>query len=271
MVAFPNAKINLGLNVISKRADGYHNISSCFYPIGWCDVLEIIPADKFKFSTSGLPIEGSKENNLCVKAFRLLEQDFNLKPVHIHLHKVIPLGAGLGGGSSDGAFTLKLLNELFQLNISIEKLKSYAAVLGSDCTFFINNKPSLVSGVGEKLEIIDFSLKEYQMMVIYPDIHVPTSMAYQGINPETPEMSVQEILSSDIGSLKENLNNDFEFPVGKVNSKILEIKEKLYQGGAIYASMSGSGSAVYGIFNKNQDLNQMKTQFDSLLIWMEQF
>lgn len=269
MITFPNAKINLGLNVISKRSDGYHNISSCFYPIGWSDVLEIIPSKSFQFTTSGLPISRNIDTNLCVKAFRLLEKEYHLNPVHIHLHKVIPMGSGLGGGSSDGAFTLKLLNQLFKLNKSTEKLQHYASLLGSDCTFFIKNKPALISGTGNRLTLSDFDLKDCQIIVVCPNIHISTRITYQEINPQAPDKYIQDILLSGIKSFKKTLKNDFEKSIN--NTEIFKVKKELYQKGAIYASMSGSGSSVYGLFSSDIDLNKIKTHFDTYVTWKEFF
>jgi len=267
LVTFPNAKINLGLDVISKRDDGYHNISSCFYPICWSDVLEIISSKKFQFSTSGLSISGEANNNICVKAYDLLAKEYTLTPVHIHLHKIIPMGAGLGGGSSDGAFTLKLLNELFELNIPLERLQYYAAQLGSDCPFFIDNQPSLVSGVGDKLVPIDFKLGVHQLIVIYPDIHIPTKIAYQGIKSNLPVIPIKDIFSGGLHSFKKVLKNDFEKSIN--NQEILNIKKELYSQGAIYASMTGSGSAVYGVFDADKNLKEVKSCFSGNVVWIE--
>ncbi len=267
MIAFPNAKINLGLDILSKRPDAYHNISSCFYPIGWSDVLEIIPSNEFQFTSSGLAIAGNTESNLCVKAYKLLSSSYKITPVHIHLHKIIPMGAGLGGGSSDGAFTLKLLNQLLQLDIPIEKLKLFAAQLGSDCTFFIENTPALVTGVGEIINPISFSLSAYQLVVIYPKIHVSTASAFQEIIPQYPDVPIEEIISGGIVSFKGKLKNDFENSIFKSTPELAKIKEMLYEQGAIYASMSGSGSALYGIFNKKTSLDEFEKKFAGNAIW----
>ena len=253
MIAFPNAKINLGLNVVSKRPDGYHNIQSCFYPVAWCDILEIIPADEFSFTTSGLVIPGSRHQNLCVKAYQLIEKEHDIGPVQLHLHKVIPMGAGLGGGSSDGTFTLKLLNDLFELQLSDETLRQYAAQLGSDCSFFVENRPTYVSGTGNVFHDIQINLKDYKICIIHPGDHVSTVEAYTGIKPKMPERSIDRIIEQhDIVQWKDNLINDFEISVVPRIPKITTIKNDLYTYGALYASMTGSGSAVYGIFDKNK-------------------
>lgn len=255
MVVFPHCKINLGLHVISKRDDGYHNIETCFYPVPWRDVLEIIKSNQFSFSQSGLTIPGNAGENLCVKAYQLLQKDFNLTPVQIHLHKVIPTGAGLGGGSSDAAFTLRALNSIFNLNLSQTALKSYAAQLGSDCTFFIDDKPMLASGRGEILSETSLSLKGKYLVIIKPDIHVSTAEAYSGVRPKQPAQSISKIINEAIPNWKADLSNDFEESVFKNHSSIKEIKAKLYLHGARYASMSGSGAAVFGIFDYPADLH----------------
>lgn len=269
MVVFPNAKINLGLNVVSKREDGYHNISSCFYPINWSDILEIIPSEIFQFTSSGLIIEGAEKNNLCVKAYNLLSEAYNIPRVQIHLHKVIPMGAGLGGGSSDGAFTLMLLNEIFDLRLSTLKLQEFAGKLGSDCPFFINNTSSMVSGVGEILKPLNFSLKRYDLVVIYPEVHISTLEAYQGITPKQPIKAINTILNTDISIWRKELKNDFENSILSNHSEINIIKESLYSLGAKYVSMSGSGSAVYGVFQKNNELKNMKNLYEKYLTWYE--
>ncbi len=257
MVVFPHCKINLGLHVISKRDDGYHNIETCFYPVPWRDVLEIIKSNQFSFSQSGLKIPGNAGENLCVKAYQLLQKDFNLTPVQIHLHKVIPTGAGLGGGSSDAAFTLRALNYIFNLNLSQTALKSYAAQLGSDCTFFIDDKPMLASGRGEILSETSLSLKGKYLEIIKPEIHVSTAEAYAGVKPKQPAQSIFKIISEPILFWKDSLSNDFEESVFKKHAVIKETKEKLYQYGASYASMSGSGAAVFGVFDSPVDLKNL--------------
>ena len=191
MVSFPPCKINLGLNVVSKRSDGYHDIETCFYPVPLTDALEIIKADRFSFTASGNTIPGDAANNLCIKAYELLRRDFNLAPVAIHLHKIIPTGAGLGGGSSDGAHALRLLNVIFDLKLSGEKLKDYALQLGSDCPFFIENKPMFGSGRGEVLRDISLDLSGRFIVLVKPNEHVSTAEAYAGVTPASPSISIQ--------------------------------------------------------------------------------
>src|SRR5688572_14534594 len=178
MIAFPNAKLNIGLNVTERRPDSFHNLESVFYPVQWCDALEILPAKETKFTSSGIEIPGTIESNLCLKAYQLLKTDFELPPVKIHLHKNIPIGAGLGGGSSDAAFTLKLLNQLFELNIAEDKLEDYARKLGSDCAFFIRNKPVFAHEKGDVFEPIKLDLTGYNCVVVYPNLHITTAEAY---------------------------------------------------------------------------------------------
>jgi len=250
MITFPNAKINLGLHVLRKRTDGYHDMESCLYPVELCDVLEIIEAKTFQFQSSGLPISGDEQSNLVIRAFRLLQADFDLPQVHIHLHKAIPMGAGLGGGSSDAAFALNMLNTLFDLNITIEKLEFYAAELGSDCPFFIQNKPMLVSGTGTTLTPCDVDLSDYRIELAHPDVHVSTSEAYRMITPKSCEHSLQEVLMSPIEQWNDSLTNDFESPMRTKFPEIRLAIDQMKKRGAIYAAMTGSGSSVFGIFTK---------------------
>ena len=250
MLTFPNAKINLGLNVIGKRPDGYHNIESVFYPVEWTDALEIIKADEFSFKSSGLEIPGETANNLIIKAYKILVGAGLVfeNSVNIHLHKVIPMGAGIGGGSADGAFALKMLNEIFELNLSDLQLEDFASQLGSDCPFFIQNRPKFCFGRGTDFEEIDFSLKGYSLVLANPQIHISTAEAYSGVIPYTPEISIKEILKMPVSQWKELLVNDFEEKIQLNHPKISEVKQELYSVGALYASMTGSGSTVYGIF-----------------------
>lgn len=253
MITFPNAKINLGLNIVSRREDGYHNIESCFYPIPWHDCLEVIEAASFAFHSYGLAIPGDSSSNLCVKAYELLKADFNIPPVEIHLLKNIPMGAGLGGGSADGAFTLKMLNDLFQLGLSTLQLEAYALQLGSDCPFFIKNQPAIAKGRGEELEVIDLNLSGYCLAIHNPDIHVSTKEAYSGINIEQSDTSIQEIINRPIESWKDSLLNNFEPSIFPNHREIARLKKEMYGAGAIYASMTGSGSTVFGLFEEKYE------------------
>ena len=265
MICFPNCKINIGLNIIEKRSDGFHNIESVFYPINLCDVLEIvISEDDFSFSQSGIEIPGNSNNNLCVKAYQLLSNDFDLRPVKIHLHKNIPFGAGLGGGSADAAFTIKSINQLFSLNLSIQKMQEYAIQLGSDCAFFIENKSVFAKGKGEIFEEIDCNLSGHFISVIKPPISVSTQEAYQNVIPFKKDISLKESIYKPVSEWKNFIENDFEKSVFLKSPDLLEIKNKLYSLGAIYASMSGSGSSLYGIFDKKTFL---KNEFSNCIVW----
>lgn len=250
MITFPNAKINLGLNIVSKREDGYHNIESCFYPIPWHDSLEVIEAASFAFHSYGLDIPGDTSSNLCVKAYKLLKADFDIPPIEIHLLKNIPMGAGLGGGSADGAFTLKMLNDIFSLNLTNPQLENYALQLGSDCPFFIKNQPAIATGRGEQLEPIDLDLSGYYLAIHNPGIHISTKEAYSGVKPKESKISVSEIVQRPIEQWKDLLRNDFEASIFPNHPEIEQLKNEMYGAGAIYASMTGSGSTVFGIFRK---------------------
>ena len=253
MVVFPNAKINIGLNITAKREDGYHDLVTCFYPIGWTDMLEVIEAPKGKtsFESSGLPIAGEPKQNLVMKAYEILRKDFNLPPVSIYLHKLIPMGAGLGGGSSDAAFMLKALNELFQLYLSDSLLEDYAARLGADCAFFIRNKPTLAFERGDVFASIDLKLEGKYIAVLKPEDSVSTAEAYAGVTPKLPDTNLKQLLEGlPIGEWKNQVKNDFEQSIFPNHPSIEALKIQLYARGAQYASMSGSGSAVFGIFDE---------------------
>ncbi len=257
MLSFPNAKLNLGLHITEKRADGYHNLESCFYPVSWMDVLEIIEAPELKFTSSGMTIPGEGHNNLCVKAYHSLKKNFDLPPVHIHLHKAIPIGAGLGGGSADATFTIKLLNEKFELNLSVAQMEEYARPIGSDCAFFVQNQPRYCYDKGDRFEAISVPLKGYFAVLVYPNIHVSTGDAYAGIRPKLPKMPLKQVLNQPIREWRYTLVNDFEEGVFARHGILFEIKEKLYELGAVYAAMSGSGSTVFGVFEKELSLNTL--------------
>jgi 4-diphosphocytidyl-2-C-methyl-D-erythritol kinase len=254
MIEFPNCKINLGLTILHKREDGFHNLASVFYPVAVTDVLEIIKNDTgeaVQCSVTGLPVSGNAADNLCVKAYQLLKTDFpQLPAIQLHLHKAIPMGAGLGGGSADGAFTLQLLNKKFQLNLTQEKLIDYAAQLGSDCPFFIINTPCFATGRGEILQPIALDLSAYNLLLVNPGIHINTAWAFSQITPALPAKSIELIIQQPIHTWKDELVNDFEKSVFAAHPEIAAIKETLYRHNALYAAMSGSGSTVYGIFEK---------------------
>ena len=254
MITYPNAKINLGLNITEKRPDGYHNLETVFYPINLQDALEVKLLEgegEYALKTAGTPIEGDPDNNLVVKAYRILKQDFpEMKAVDIHMYKHIPTGAGLGGGSADAAFMLKLLNEKFKLQLSTEQLEGYASKLGADCAFFIRNKPVFASGIGNIFEPIELSLKGYYLVLVKPDIFVSTKDAFAHIKPKAPQHSLKEIIHMPIETWRAMMKNDFEESVFCKFPEIAAIKDKLYDMGAVYASMSGSGSSVFGIFRE---------------------
>lgn len=254
MITYPNAKINLGLNVTEKRPDGYHNVETIFYPINLQDALEVTLLHKddepYRLHVTGTVLDGSPDDNLVVKAFKLMQEHHPLQPVDIHLHKHIPTEAGLGGGSADGAFTLKMLNDKFNLRLTEEQLEAYAARLGADCPFFIRNKPVLATGTGNIFEPIRLSLKGYHLVLIKPCISVSTREAYAHIRPRHPEEPLKEVITRPIGEWKDHLKNDFEESVFRNYPEIAAIKDRLYDLGAVYAQMSGSGSAVYGIFQE---------------------
>ena len=253
MITFPNAKINLGLNIIEKRPDGYHNLETIFYPINLQDALEVTRREnndkEYTLHISVAPLEGEPEDNLVVKAYKLLKKDYpGLLPVDIHMYKHIPAGAGLGGGSSDAACMIKLLNDKFSLRLSTERMEEYAAKLGADCAFFIRNKPVFATGIGNLFEPVELSLKGYHIILIKPDIFVSTRDAFAEIKPVRPAVSLKEIVKQPIETWKSSMKNDFEDSVFKKFPEIAAIKDELYDLGAVYAAMSGSGSSVYGIF-----------------------
>lgn len=250
MVSFPPCKINLGLDILSKRQDGYHDIDTVFYPVPWTDVLEIIKSTHLSFQCSGSAIPGKEEDNLCLKAYHLLKKDFDIGAVSMHLHKVIPTGAGLGGGSSDAAYTLRMLNEIFLLELTTDQLKSYAGQLGSDCSFFIHDEPMRGSGRGELLHPVEVRLKGKFMIIIKPEVHVSTAEAYSGVVPHIPVHSLNVSIQRPLHEWKGTVKNDFENTVLALHPAIGHIKEQLYAMDAVYASMSGSGSSVFGIFDK---------------------
>ena len=263
MITFPNVKINLGLSITEKRPDGYHNLETVFYPVALEDALEVrtssatAPHRKFTLHQHGLEIAGPPEDNLVAKAYQLLDEEFNLPPVDIHLFKHIPSGAGLGGGSSDAAFMLKLLNEHFHLNLSDDQLETYAATLGADCAFFIRNKPTFAEGIGNIFSPIELSLSGYGIMIVKPDIFVSTREAFSNIHPHRPAHPIKEVIQRPVGEWKETLINDFETSVFPLHPAIGAIKEELYNQGAAYASMSGSGSSVFGLFAPEASLPEI--------------
>lgn len=256
MIVFPNAKINLGLQVVRKRPDGYHDLETIFLPVPLRDALEVIASDTshphpVTLQVTGPVHPGPEADNICVKAWQLIKNDFpDLPPISIYLHKAIPTGAGMGGGSADGAFMLRLLNDKFQLGITDEKLAAYALQLGSDCPFFIRNQPCYATGRGEVMESVSISLRGYQLVLIHPGIHVSTATAFSRLTPRPSTKDLRQIVQQPVSAWREELVNDFEKTVFEAHPEIGAIKDQLYALGASYASMSGSGSTVYGLFEK---------------------
>ncbi len=256
MVVFPNCKINFGLHILGKRSDGFHDIETVFCAINLKDALEIISNSNqnsdVDFSASGLEVDGAVTNNICVKAYNLLKNDFpNLPTIKMHLHKAIPMGAGLGGGSADGAFVLQMLNKKFGLQLSQQTLISYAKQLGSDCSFFIINTPCHATGRGEILTPISIILKEFKILLVNPNIHINTGWAFsQCTSLVKHQKTIAEIITQPIVTWRNTLINDFEQPIFKKHTALAAIKETLYNNGAVYAAMSGSGSTLFGLFEK---------------------
>jgi 4-diphosphocytidyl-2-C-methyl-D-erythritol kinase len=253
MIVFPNAKINIGLRILRRRGDGYHDLQSIFFPVGLRDMLEILPADatlndgKPVIYVSGFEVPATAEN-LCWKAVELFTGRQGIPPVRLHLHKRIPPGSGLGGGSSDASFTFLALNEMFGCGLTGDVLEGYASEVGSDCPFFIRNRPSLVSGRGNLLEPVPLNLAGHYLVIVFPGISVPTGPAYRMIRPSGKGPDLREIPALPPGQWPNRAGNRFEEPVFAEYPELAGIKEKLYRSGAVYASMSGSGSAIYGIF-----------------------
>ncbi len=258
MILFANAKINIGLQVVARRTDGYHELNSIFYPLPIYDIIEILETDAqdSTLTVQGNHIPGDSADNLCLKAHALLKKEFDIPQVRIDLIKQIPIGAGLGGGSADASFVLKGLNELFKLNLTSTQLAKYAAQLGADCPFFIANKPVFATGIGTEFKEISLDLDEYHLAVIMPDIHVSTAEAYSGVKPMPSDVNLEEAIRLPIQEWKFHIRNDFEESIFERYPMLKEIKEALYHKGAIYTSMSGSGAAIYAIFWEKMDLSE---------------
>ncbi|PWK78142.1 4-diphosphocytidyl-2-C-methyl-D-erythritol kinase [Mucilaginibacter oryzae] len=260
MILFPNAKINIGLNITERRPDGYHNLETIFYPLDIKDALEVVQSGRLSFTSSGLDIPGRMEDNLCVKGYHMLKQDHNLPPVSIHLHKQIPIGAGLGGGSSDAAFFIRLMNEEFKLGLSVDDMTEYARRLGADCAFFIENKPVFAFERGDEFEPVKLDLSAYKIVLVMPPVHVSTGEAFRGIVPAQPKESLFDLIKLPIADWKKFIKNDFETSIFKNHAEIRGIKAALYEAGAIYASMSGSGASVFGIFKDTPDVKFLEQE-----------
>lgn len=255
---FSTAKINLGLFILNKRVDGYHSINSLKYPIPLTDVIEILPAETFSLQIIGKEIAGNIEDNLIWKAYNLIKSNHPISPVKIVLQKTIPMGAGLGGGSSNASFVLRGLNDFFELNLSDNLLREYASQLGSDCPFFIANCPQIASGKGDELAPFDLSLKGKFLYLIDPQIHIGTAEAYAGVQPKEVNFNWEELKNMDFEFWRKELKNDFEDSIFPVHPELAELKKLLYKNGAVYASMSGSGSSIYGIFETKPEIFSSK-------------
>lgn len=258
MISFANAKINIGLNLTEKRSDGYHNLETIFYPIKLYDVIELIDSEETSCVIKGLDIPGNENDNLCLKAFKSLQRDFDLPNQQIILLKNIPIGAGLGGGSADAAFLIKLINTKFKLDLSIDKMQDYARALGADCAFFIENKPVYAFGIGDEFEDITIDLSAYFLVLVKPNVHVSTAQAYQNVVVKKPIKSVKELIQLPIKEWKKNILNDFESSVFAQYPEIEKIKSELYSSGATFVLMSGSGSTVFAVFEKEVKLLELE-------------
>ena len=274
MINFPIAKINLGLNVVSKRDDGYHNLETVFYPVPIKDALEVFPMEdgfpsdvRCDLMVTNLFIDGDEQKNLVVKAYNMIAQDYELPRVHVHLYKHIPTQAGMGGGSSNCAYMIRLLNEMFSLGMSDEKMIGYAARLGADCAFFIKAQPAYAEGIGEKLQPISIDLSGCKMLVVRPNIPVSTKEAFSLITPQVPKKNCLDIVRQPIETWKDELVNDFERSVFAIHPEIGRLKEMMYEQGAVYAAMSGSGSSVFGLFSDTPDEKSFVGCMDELSIF----
>ena len=252
----PNCKINLGLNIVGKRPDGYHNLETVFVPVPLCDELEIERADTFSFVQEGIELDNEPEDNLCVRAYRLLQDSYpEVGPVSMRLRKNVPFGAGLGGGSSDAAFTIKMLVDMFSLPCTIEEQERYAARIGADCAFFVRNCPAYATGIGDVLEPLDLDLSPYRLVLLKPDDHVSTKEAYSGIVPKPGVVDLRCAVRKPVGEWRDIIVNDFEATVFPAHPRIGFLKDYLYRQGALYASMTGSGAAVFGLFDKAAEVD----------------
>ncbi|MFT6845322.1 MAG: 4-diphosphocytidyl-2-C-methyl-D-erythritol kinase [Flavobacteriales bacterium] len=256
MLLFPNAKINLGLHVLNKRPDGFHDIESVICPVSWCDIIDLVPQKKggIDFKTTGLAIPGELQDNFIVKSYHALHEQYKLPGLSVHLHKNIPIGGGLGGGSSDVAFFVKGVNDLFALNLTVDELKKIVAPYGSDCPFFIENKAQIARGIGTDLQLLDIDLSNKWVMLVAPNIHVSTKEAYQQVIPNNTQLSLSTLINKPMSTWQEYVHNDFEQSVFPKFPQIKLVKQQLLDANAIFASMSGSGATCYGIFNEEPTL-----------------
>lgn len=258
MILFPPSKINIGLYVLHKRNDGYHALDTLMYPIPICDILEVVKSENFEFSNSGLTIPGEGQMNICIKAYQLMVKEYQISPIKIHLHKVIPMGGGLGGGSSDGTYTLRAINDLFNLDLTVERLQELAAQLGSDCPFFVKAVPQVATGRGEVLGAVDFSLQGMYLYMVNVGIHVSTAQAFSKVAFYKKQETISELIKNPFDQIKDELINSFESSVFDSYPVLQEIKSIFIEQGAIYSAMSGSGSTMYGIFQKCPEKGMFK-------------
>ena len=269
MICFPNAKINIGLNITSKRSDGFHEIQSIFYPVkNLQDGLEIVEnkeSDAIEFTSSGIAISGNSNENLCVKAYHLIKKICDVPPIKIHLNKHIPIGAGMGGGSADAAFFIQLINKKFKLNLSYQQMFDAATTIGSDCAFFLENKPCYVKGRGEILQPIELDLSNYNLVIIYPNIHISTKEAYAGVVPKISEQNILDHIHKPVSEWSGFIYNDFEVSIFETHPQLKKIKQQLYTQGASYASMSGSGSTMFGLFKNSYETNKLNFENEHLV------
>ncbi len=270
MICFSNAKINIGLHVTGRRADGYHNIETLFYPVGLSDIIEVLPAGpegQDTFFNTGSIIDVDPDDNLCLRALRELQACIVTGRVGIHLHKIIPQGAGLGGGSSNAAFVIRAVNELFKSGMQENELASVASRIGSDCSFFIYNSPMFAEGRGDILEHAGIDLSGYRILIVFPGFRINTAWAYGKISVRQGRRPLREVIGPDPSKWRGSVVNDFEKPVFQAHPVIRDIKRRLDDAGALYASMTGSGSAVYGIFAGNSDTGKLKEMFTGMFVW----
>jgi 4-diphosphocytidyl-2-C-methyl-D-erythritol kinase len=268
MIIYSHAKINIGLQILNKRMDGFHNLRSVMYPTGLCDIIEVKinseGQEAFQFSQTGRPIHSVPEANLVTQAWRVFSKHRALPPLSIHLHKQIPVGAGLGGGSSNASSVLKAFNQLAIESLAPDLLEDLSAHLGSDCPFFLQEGPRMMEGRGDILRDTQVSLEGLYLVLLFPEIHISTAEAYAGVRPRIPEKALQTLISRPIEQWRNLIINDFEAPLGLKIPLIPELKSELYEAGAVYASLSGSGSSLFGIFRKRPRLPQKLLEY---LIW----
>lgn len=270
MITFPNAKINIGLNIESKRLDGYHNISTIFYPIPLCDAIEILPSATTNLYCYGNKVDCPVEKNLVMKAYRLMAEKFNLPNVDIHLYKHIPDGAGLGGGSSDASSVALMINDMFGLGLTKPELAAIVKTLGADCSFFVYNTPMIARGIGDDLSPIPLSLNGYKIVVIKPNVSVSTSEAYAGVTPHSPDCPIENLIYRPITEWEGSMVNDFEQTIFATHPELSAIKDSFYEAGAVYASMSGSGSAIYGIFEGDKLSESFVKKYNSEKLFIKE-